>query len=143
MRIATGILSIVLTFLIGFQSCAVYVGGSLGDEKEMAGGGAVGMLIALLYLIAGSFSFKKPVVSKYIFIVCAIFGFLAGSSGFSDLYIWGGSSVILAIMSYSAQGKEETYVKEGTTAPESSFCISCGGEVPAGKNFCPSCGSEM
>lgn len=44
------ILGLILMALVGLQSCAVSFGGALGDSSRMEQGGAIGVLVALLFL---------------------------------------------------------------------------------------------
>ena len=103
MRIATGIISLLLMLIVGVQSCAVYVGGSaleaLGEGSGVAQAGAVAILITLLFLLGGAFSFGLPKVALFIFIAAALLAF-AVSGDFPDMRIWGTVAIVLAIMSY-------------------------------------------
>ena len=49
MRIATMIISLLLMVVVGLQSCTVYVGGSATGQENLSQGGAVGLLVALLF----------------------------------------------------------------------------------------------
>ena len=50
-KLVIGVLSIVLTMVVLFQSCAATVGDALANEGGTSGG--VGMAVALLMLVAG------------------------------------------------------------------------------------------
>ena len=50
-KLVIGIISIVLTMVVLFQSCAATVGDALANEGGSSGG--VGMAVALLMLVAG------------------------------------------------------------------------------------------
>lgn len=101
MRVATMVIALALMFLVGMQSCTVMVGGEMMDDSATSEGGAVGVLVAFLFLLGGAFSLGKPFVSMIVFALAALFGFGAGAtSEFSDMSIWGGVSTILAVMSY-------------------------------------------
>lgn len=100
MKIATGIIALGLMVIIGIQSIIVGAGGAIMGNKGYSQGGSAGVLVAFLFLIAGAFSFKKPIVSAIVFICAAIVGFaIGGTTGFSDMNIWGSVSLILGIMS--------------------------------------------
>ena len=100
MRVATLILGLFLMIIIGFQSCAATVGGGLGDEA-LGEGGAVGVLVTLLYLIAAAFVLGKPIVSLVVFSVAAVIALIGGATTpFGDLIIWGVVAAVLAVMSY-------------------------------------------
>jgi hypothetical protein len=122
MRIATLIISLVLGLALTVQSCAVYaassVVGSLSEEgttdkteaDATAGGGAVGIFMALLWLVAAGFVMAKPKVSMWLFSIAAVFGVIGGATGFSDLFIWAGASALFAAASWrgiSEQAKKD------------------------------------
>lgn len=101
MRVATMIVSLFLMLLVGVQSCTLYVGGSVLNQQQTAGAAAVGILVALLFLIGGAFALGQPTVSMVIFAIAAIFSFIAAAtSNFSDLNIWGVVALILGVMSF-------------------------------------------
>ena len=101
MRIAVTILSLGLMLMIGFQSCAASVGGSLGKDESTSAAGAMGFLVVFLFLIAGAFAMSFPIVSVVAFVLAATVALAAGlSSDFADLTIWGFVALILAVMSY-------------------------------------------
>ena len=99
-RLCIGIVSMVLFFIIMFQSCAAGIGEALsGDE---GGGAGSGMFVAFLMLIAGIVGVctRKSVGGAY---VTAIFYAIAGIVGvssvgsiFADLVIWGVVGFIFA-----------------------------------------------
>ena len=62
MKIAVGIIGIFLGLLVLMQSCAVTAGSGLLQDKATGGAGAIGMLVGLLFFIAGAFSFALPLV---------------------------------------------------------------------------------
>jgi len=101
MRIAVLIISLCLTMLVGVQSCTVMVGGNVTEDANLSGGGAIGMLLALLFVLGAAFSMGLPRVSMVLFAIGAVLGIgVAGSSGFNDLMIWGVVSAALAVMSF-------------------------------------------
>ena len=111
MRIATLIISLFLMLILGIQSLAVSAGGSIvsslsttaSDQKvgeDLAAGGAIGILAALMWLVAAALVMSKPKASAWIFGIAGGFCLLGGSTGFGDLYIWGVVSLIFAAMSW-------------------------------------------
>ncbi len=111
MRIATLIISLVLTVVLSIQSLAVMAAGSISsslseteaDKKagdDLSGGGAFGLFMALLWLIGAAFVIAKPKVSMWLFGISAVFGVIGGASGFSDLFIWAGASALFALASW-------------------------------------------
>lgn len=111
MRIATLILALVLMLVLGAQSCAVYAGSSVvsglsteeaekDEADEDAGGAGLGILAALLWLVAAALVLAKPRVSMWIFVAAAVLCLLGAFTGFDDLYIWAVVSLVLALMSW-------------------------------------------
>jgi len=111
MRIANLIITLIVSLFLTIQSFAVMAAGSLGESfsesaadkqeaKDLGAGGGVGILVAILWCVAAALVIAKPKVSKIIFIVAAVFLFLGGTSGFSDLYFYGVASLAFALMAH-------------------------------------------
>lgn len=107
MRIATFVISILLVIVMLLQSCAVFGLGSISDnlgsetgQSDTTSGGAVGILSALTAFIGMAFVLKKPTVSLVMYAISALFAFIASTSGFSDMNIWGVVLLILAGMAF-------------------------------------------
>lgn len=100
-KLIIGIVSIVLTFLVLFQSCAAGIGDVIMDEGGTSG--ASGFLVAILMLISGIVAIAAR-GSKGGTIFCAVAYGLAGLLGvsaqgiFADLVIWGGLCLIFAVI---------------------------------------------
>jgi hypothetical protein len=95
------IISLLLTLVIFGQSCAVSFGGSVGKNEMVQQGGAVGILVALLFLVRGAFVLGIPIVSVIAFALGALLAFAAAATtAFSDLTFWGFVGLILAVMSF-------------------------------------------
>lgn len=118
MRLATLIISLVLSLGLFVQSCAVAVGGSIAEDlstaaqdkqeaEDLAGGGAMGVLAALLWLIAAAFVMRKPKVAMWLFGVAGFFCLIGGSTGFSDLFFWAVASFVFALMSWRGTKEKE------------------------------------
>lgn len=101
MRIAVLIIGLCLTALIGLQSCAVALTGNLAQRPEAAGAGSIGVLVAFMFVLGSGFALGLPRVAMVIFIIAGAFAFLAAAgSGFTDMYYWGGISLVLSAMSW-------------------------------------------
>jgi hypothetical protein len=162
MRIAVLIIGIVLTIGLFFQ--AVLVGGLSSAVNDEATGesAAIGILMALLWLIGCGFVLPMPRVSMVLFALAGLLGF-AASGNFPDLAFWGGASLVLSVLSYFGyRGKRKADRKEaerdammrqvlaaqqsqiGFVAPAGarppSACARCGSIMEAGARFCPNCG---
>ncbi|MBB4305034.1 hypothetical protein GGD81_004100 [Rhodobium orientis] len=72
MKIATGIVGIVVGLLVLLQSCAVGVGSNLVNDQATLQAGSVGVLVGFLFFVAGAFAFGLPVVSMVIFAASAV-----------------------------------------------------------------------
>lgn len=107
MRIAVLILGLLLGLLMFLQTLFVYgLSDALNDEAS-AQASAIGVMMALLWLVACAFVLPFPLVSVVAFAIAGLFGF-AASGEFPDLAIWGGVSVVLAVMSiFGWRGKRK------------------------------------
>jgi hypothetical protein len=95
------ILSLILMLVVGAQSCAVSLGDAALNTKAAEQGGPIGLVMAFLFLVGGSFALVFPLVSLVAFVLSRILGLAGGAStSFGDLTIWGVVSLILAVFSY-------------------------------------------
>jgi len=100
-KLVIGIISIVLTLVILFQSCAA----TFGDALEANGGtsGGSGMLVAILMLaagivaIAGRSSKGGTIAAMILYALAGIIG-VTSSGIFKDLIIWGVLNLIFAVI---------------------------------------------
>jgi hypothetical protein len=115
LRIASGIISLVLGFVVLFQSCAVAGLGSIVDPDSTIG--AVGMLVGLLLLIGGAFSFQLPKVSVVICVIAALFAGIEAMNEFPDMKVWAVICLILAVMNYFGARKPKDPVTKDPPAP--------------------------
>lgn len=91
-KLVSGILSIVLFFMVAFQSCAAGIGNTLSENGEVSG--SAGIIVAIMLLVGGIVSIATRNGGKggnisiiVLYGIGALFGYtLAGS--FSDLTIW-------------------------------------------------------
>lgn len=102
-KLVTGILSMVLTLMILFQSCAAGMSNIIGDTGESSG--MAGFLVSLLMIAGGIVQVAtRKSKKKGPAIACAVLFFLAALVGFSnagsfaDLNIWSGWCVIMGII---------------------------------------------
>lgn len=100
-RLIIGIVSMVLFFVIAFQSCAAGIGNALEDNGESSG--SAGFFVAICMLIAGIVGVctRKSVGGG---IVTAVFYAFAGLLGitnygsFGDLAVWSVLSFLFALV---------------------------------------------
>lgn len=111
-KLVSGILSIIMFFMVAFQSCAAGISNTLGETGEVSG--SAGIIVAIMLLAGGIVSIVTRKGSKggniaiiVLFGIGALFGYaLAGN--FSDLNIWATwclVNVILAIVSLAKSKK--------------------------------------
>ncbi|MDD3783244.1 MAG: hypothetical protein ACOX46_11965 [Limnochordia bacterium] len=108
MKVASGILSLVLSLVIFLQSCTVSMGGAILAEEGTQQGGAVGLLVAFLFLVGGAFAFGVPKVSLVVMALAGLLGMAAGATTpYKDLTIWGGVALALAVLNLFAGRKRK------------------------------------
>lgn len=100
-KLIIGIISIVLTFLVLFQSCAAGICDALMEEGGTSG--SAGLFVAILMFIAGIVAIATR-SSRGGGIFCTIVYGIAGLIGilmhgiFQDLIIWGALCLIFAVI---------------------------------------------
>lgn len=101
MRLIIGIFSILLSLVIGFQSCAATFGEALKNAETSDGmsGTIVGffMLAAGIVTIAARKTKGGTITSIVLYILSGIIG-LANSSYYKDLKIWGIIALIFGVL---------------------------------------------
>lgn len=111
-KLVSGILSIVLFFVVAFQSCAAGVVNTIEENGEVSGSG--GIIVAILMLSGGivSIATRKNegkggnIALIVLFGLAALAGFtLAGN--FTDLNIWAAWCLINVILSIVAMVKKK------------------------------------
>lgn len=118
MRRATQIISLVLMLVLGAQSCAVSVGGSVSESlsttaadrqrgEDLSGAGAFGIFAALLWLIGAAFVMSRPKVSMWVYGVAGLFCLIGATAGFTDLWVWMVVSFVFAVMSWRGIAERE------------------------------------
>lgn len=102
-RLVIGILSIVFSLFIIFQSMAAGIVNTLENTGDV--GGSAGVLVALLFITSGIVgiatrnSRKKagPIICFVLYVFSGLLGF-SNSAVYSDLMIWGTLAVIFGII---------------------------------------------
>lgn len=163
MRIAVLIIGLILMVALFFQSLTVNVLSDAANSGNTETAGAIGLLMALIWLVALGLVIPKPRISAILFVVAAVIG-AAGWSDFTDLQVWSGVSIFLAALSYLGyRGKSKHEAKEaerdatmaqlianqnamlatptGTVAAVQ--CPNCGSMERPGAKFCGSCGGAL
>lgn len=99
MKISAGVLGLVIGIMVLLQSCTVATTAGLISEDAVSSAGALGMFVALMFLLAGGFAFGLPLAGACVFVVAGLLGFLA-SADFPDMMIWGFVAFGLAALSF-------------------------------------------
>ncbi|NJP39523.1 hypothetical protein HCH52_00395 [Oscillospiraceae bacterium HV4-5-C5C] len=100
-KLIIGIVSLVLTVVVLFQSCAATVGEAL--EADGSSGGAAGVFVAIMMLIAGIVllaarqSRGGSIFAFILYLLAGITG-LAAHGNYTDLLIWGGLCLLFALL---------------------------------------------
>jgi hypothetical protein len=107
MRVAVLIIGLIIGLISMVQACSVYSLSGASDALQGAGqsgttsAGAVGILTALLILVAAGFVMPYPRVATGILIIAGLMGVVVGgSSKFQDQLVWGVAAFVLAAMAY-------------------------------------------
>ena len=102
MRLIVGIFSILLSILVGFQSCFAGVGEAIEDKN--ADGGASGMILGFFMLAAGivAIAARKSKGGTITAIICyglgGIIGVTSNTKIYKDLQIWSVVAFIFAVL---------------------------------------------
>jgi hypothetical protein len=116
MKIATGIISLIIGLIVFLQSCAVGIGGAIFADEVSSQSGSVGLFVAFLLWIAGAFAFALPKVAMVISAIAGIFALMNGAtSDYADMTVWGVIAFILAILEFFAGRKPK---KSTQTTPQ-------------------------
>jgi len=109
-RLATMIISLVLTLVVWFQSCAATVGGGLGEEfgsaserreaEDLTAAGGGGLIAGCLYVVGGGLVLARPGLARWFYLAAAPIFVLAGAGGYTDAYFWAGASLIFMAMAW-------------------------------------------
>jgi hypothetical protein len=103
MKIATGIIAIMLGLLVLLQSCTIGAGSSLTGNQAMAEAGGVGAIAGFILFVGGAFSFGLPMVGAIVFVLAALVA-VSGADQIPDLRVWAVLSLVLAAMALFAWG---------------------------------------
>ena len=106
-KLVAGILSIVISAIVIFQSCAAGILDALGNTGGISGGS--GLIVSILMIAGGIVMIatrKSPgrggSISAFIlYLIAAVMGF-AGAGIFGDLNIWAGLCAVFAVINLIA-----------------------------------------
>jgi hypothetical protein len=120
-RLATLIISLVLTLVVGFQSCAALLGGGMGEEfgetakekaegKELSDASGAGLVAGIFWVVGAGLVMARPGIARWFYLAAAPLLLLAGVGGYEDGYIWAVVSLIFMAMAW--RGIKERERKE-------------------------------
>ena len=102
LRLVLGILSIVISAVVGFQSCAAGIGEAISEAESSSGAGGLFtgffLLAAGIVAIAARKTKGGTIASIILYALAAIFAFANLSENFGDLVVWAVLSVIFAVV---------------------------------------------
>ena len=116
MKKVIGIISIVLFFLVGFQSCAAGLGNALENNNEVSG--SAGLILAVFMLIGGivllcSKEHTGMVITSIVFYALAFIIGIVNVGSFGDLKIWSILNLIFAgLLGFHLFKNKEMYSKK-------------------------------
>ena len=94
MRVAVLVPSLFLMVVILLQSCAAgavgainsAIGKDAAETAQFSQGGAIGFVVAFLFLVGGAFAIGVPLVSFVVFLIAGVLAFSAArTTAFKDL----------------------------------------------------------
>lgn len=103
-KYVTGIMSIIFTAMVVFQSCAAGLGNAMSNNGEMSGSG--GIILALFMLTGGIVSINTrnedgrggSIACVIVYVIAFLIGTVTAGTVFKDLYIWSMWCFICAIL---------------------------------------------
>jgi|SRR5215217_7761732 len=112
MRITVLILSLMTCLFLFLQ--AAIVGTFSPEDSNESSAGAFGVLMSLLMLIGAAVVIPIPRVAMVLFLIVGATGLIAGTTTeYTDLAVWGGWALLLAVFSYLGyRGKRKQQAKE-------------------------------
>lgn len=106
MRMAVGIISLGLALVVFLQSCMANIGGTLGQNQDLAADAGGGFILALGLLIGGALSFKLARAASIVFLLVGALVLLGAKGAYGDLTIWAVAALILALLAFLAGRKK-------------------------------------
>lgn len=103
MRIATMIITIVMSIFLFLQAMLAGISSDLSENESMGAAGAAGLFGALLLFIGGAMVLAFPLVSMVFYGLAAAIMIAVGipnSAEYGDLQIWGYFSVVFTLMAF-------------------------------------------
>lgn len=99
MRIAVTILGLILLIPMGLQAFTLFAISDAVGRQDTAEAGAIGVLVALIWLVGSAIAIPAPRGAFIAFMLAALPAFSV-SGTYGDMAIWGAIALVLAVMSY-------------------------------------------
>lgn len=116
MRIATMIITIVMSIFLFLQAMIVGIGSDLSENEDMGAAGGAGLFGALLLFIGGALVLAFPAVSMVLYGLAAAIMLAVGipnSAEYGDLQVWGYFSIAFTVMAFLGwRGKKKADVEK-------------------------------
>ena len=120
LRMVLGILTIVISVIVGFQSCAAGIGEAISEADSSSGAGGLftGFFLLAAGIVAGAARKTKggTIAAIILYALAAIFAFANLSKNFGDLTVWAVLSVIFAVVLVITLFLKEKNTSTETTA---------------------------
>ncbi len=156
-KLVVGIISMVLFFVVTFQSCAAGFVNTVEENGEISG--TAGFILALCMLIAGIIAVatrngrKGGYVAGGFYLFGGLMGFAFSGSVYADLPIWSTLCMIFGIICIIGSwrmGKQEnnnlgnfSVEKNVEKTEDKLVCPNCKKTVSSDAKFCPICGGRI
>lgn len=120
-KLSLGIISIVLAFVVLFQSCAAGIGSALTNNTKDTSGGT-GVFFAILFIAAGIVGIAArtskggTIAATIIYAIAGIIGVTA-TGIFKDLVVWGVIALIFAVVFLISVFKQDYTKPQAPAAP--------------------------
>ena len=120
LRMVLGILTIVISVIVGFQSCAAGIGEAISEADSSSGAGGLFtgffLLAAGIVAVAARKTKGGTIAAIILYALAAIFAFANLSKNFGDLTVWAVLSVIFAVVLVITLFLKEKNTSTETTA---------------------------
>ncbi|WP_416200466.1 MAG: Lipoprotein [Thermocaproicibacter melissae] len=123
-KLTIGIVSIVLSIVVLFQSCAAGIGSALANNTSDTSGGS-GMIFTLFFLaagivgIVGRASKGGTIAATILYAISGIIG-VTSTGIFKDLLVWGVIALIFAVVFLISIFAGQTYPTKGAASQPTS-----------------------
>lgn len=115
MKIAVGIIGLVLSMISLLQSCLLVGASNLAKDEVVLQASSLGMLTALLMFFGAAFAFGLPRIAQVLFGL----GFLVSIPArdeYPDMWVWGIACVILGGLLFFATPRKSNDPRNGKGA---------------------------